>query len=259
MRSVDIRPRNGISVRTLRAKTLRIAKKLERFLGTPKRSPSLPPPLHVLIATILSQNTNDKNSHRAYTLLRERYPTWAAVAEAPLRSIKAAIRVGGMADQKAPRIKTTLADVKVRYGEYDLSALHKKSNEDVLAELTTMDGVGVKTAACVLLFSMGRDVFPVDTHVHRICGRLGLANGSIPEKTFEIMKSLVPKGRGYSLHTNMIRFGRKVCRSQNPDCGICPLYDECLYEGKKSRAKRRHASSSADHNFMLLDNVQAAS
>ena len=213
----------------------------------------------MLIATILSQNTNDKNSHRAYTQLRKRYPTWDAVARGPLRSIKAAIRVGGMANQKAPRIKKTLAEVRARYGEYGLSALHKKSNEDVLAELTTMEGVGVKTAACVLLFSMGRDIFPVDTHVHRICGRLGLANSTLPDKTFEMMRTLVPKGRGYSFHTNLIRFGRKVCRSQNPECGICPLYEECVYEGKKKPPFRPTLTSSLDHDFMLLDNVQAAS
>jgi endonuclease-3 len=247
---------DGLSVRHVRTKALRIARVLEHFLGTPEQTASLPPPLDMLIATILSQNTNDKNSHRAYTLLRERYPTWEAVARAPLQSIKAAIRVGGMANQKAPRIKNTLAEVKARYGAYDLSALYEKSDEDVLAELTTMNGIGVKTAACVLLFSMRRDVFPVDTHVHRICSRLGLADGStIPEKTFGIMRHLVPKGRGYSFHTNLIRFGRKVCRSQNPDCGICPLYNECVYEKKKKRPSRQRVPSVADHDFMLLDNV----
>ncbi len=213
----------------------------------------------MLIATILSQNTNDKNSHRAYTLLRKKYPRWEMVAKAALQGIKAAIRVGGMANQKSVRIKETLMAIHARSGRYDLSALKNKPDEKVIEELTSMKGVGVKTAACVLLFSMGRDVFPVDTHVHRICNRLGLAgNSSTPEKTFEAMKPLIPKGRGYSFHTNLIRFGRRVCRSNNPDCGICPVYDDCLYSGKRKRSGRSRLPSSADHDFMLLDNVQVA-
>ena len=213
----------------------------------------------MLIATILSQNTNDKNSHRAYTLLRKKYPRWEMVAKAPLRGIKAAIRVGGMANQKSVRIKETLMAIHARYGRYSLSQLKNMPDGKVIEELTTMKGVGVKTAACVLLFSMGRDVFPVDTHVHRICNRLGLAgNSSTPEKTFEAMKPLIPKGNGYSFHTNLIRFGRRVCRSNNPDCGICPVYHECVYDGKRKQSGRPRPPSSADHDFMLLDNVQVA-
>ena len=243
----------------MRAKIIRVAKTLERFLGVPKQSALLPSPLDMLIATILSQNTNDKNSHRAYTFLRKKYAHWEMVAQAPLREIKAAIRVGGMANQKSVRIKETLAAVHSLYGKYDLLALKNESDESVIEELTALKGVGVKTAACVLLFSMGRDVFPVDTHVHRICKRLGLARGSAtPEKTFEAMRPLIPKGKGYSFHTNLIRFGRKVCRSNNPDCAVCPVYDECLYEGKRKRSSRPRLPSSANHDFMLLDNVQVA-
>jgi endonuclease-3 len=243
------------ATRAVRAKALRVAKTLECTLGTPQQTSRLPAPLDMLIATILSQDTNDKNSHRAYTLLRSKYPTWDAVTGAPLRSLKATIRVGGMANQKSVRIRETLAVVKERYGKYDLSVLKKKSNDEVVEELTQIKGVGAKTASCVLLFSMGRDVFPVDTHVHRLCGRLGLAAGSTPEKTYMMMKDIVPAGRGYSFHTNLIRFGRKVCRSNNPACEQCPLYDECVYENKKRQLSKRHASSAADHDFMLLDNV----
>ncbi len=236
-----------------------MTKTLERFLGVPKQASSLPSPLDMLIATILSQNTNDKNSHRAYTLLRKKYPRWEMVATAPLQGIKAAIRIGGMANQKSVRIKETLTAVHALHGRYDLSSLREKSNKNVIEELTAMKGVGVKTAACVLLFSMGRDVFPVDTHVHRICNRLGLAgSSSSPEKTFEAMRPLIPKGRGYSFHTNLIRFGRKVCRSNNPDCAVCPVYEECMYEGKKRRPTRPRLPSSANHDFMLLDNVQVS-
>lgn len=252
---------NQVSVdrKSLRAKTMRVARKLEGTLGTPRQASELPNPLEMLIATVLSQNTNDKNSHRAYSQLRQRFSSWDKVAHAPLRSLKSAIRVGGMANQKAVRIKEILKAVKSRYGKYDISALKTKSDADVVEELTELNGVGVKTASCVLLFSMGRDVFPVDTHIHRICSRLGLVNGKTAEKTFELMRSLIPKGRAYSLHTNLIRFGRKICRSNKPACEICPIYNDCVYEGKKTKWTARQATSTADHDFMLLDNVQTLS
>jgi endonuclease-3 len=242
----------------LRAKVRRIALILERSLGTPRQAAELPPPLDMLIATILSQNTNDKNSHRAYTELRNRFPGWSDVAAAPLRSVIRAIRPGGMANQKGRRIKEVLKTIRARHGTYSLRRLGDKSDREIIDELTAMGGVGVKTAACVLLFSLGRDCFPVDTHVHRLCTRLGCAPGSTtPERTFELMRDLVPRGRAYSLHTNLIRFGRKVCRSSSPFCSVCPVYDECSYEGKRAgRERRRPAPSAADHDFMLLDNVR---
>jgi endonuclease-3 len=209
----------------------------------------------MLIATILSQNTNDRNSYRAYAELRRRFPTWQHVAAAPLTDVRAAIRVGGMARQKAVRIKETLAAVRRRYGRFDLSALRRKSNEQVMAELTSLNGVGSKTASCVLLFSFGRDVFPVDTHIHRICTRLGLVKGAAtPEKTYEQMKPLVPKGKSYSFHTNLIRFGRAICRSAHPRCDVCPLFEECVYEQKSRQA--RSSAANTDYTFMLLDNVR---
>ncbi len=243
----------------LKTKVRRVAGKLEKFLGVPRQAKKLPSALDMLIATILSQNTNDKNSHRAYTNLRKTFPRWEDVAAAPVGRVKSAIRSGGMANQKSARIKETLAAVKSRYGKYDLSGLRRKSDESVIEELTAMNGVGFKTASCVLLFSMGRDVFPVDTHVHRICNRLGLvSNTSTPEKTYEQMKALIPKGKGYSFHTNLIRFGRKICRSSNPACDICPLYMECGFDGKILKGKSgSRVPSTADHDFMLLDNVRA--
>jgi endonuclease-3 len=211
----------------------------------------------MLIATILSQNTNDKNSHRAYTQLRNKYKRWSDVADAPVRGIIAAIRVGGMANQKSVRIKGTLAAVKERFGSYSLAALARMGSDTVIDELTRINGVGVKTASCVLLFSMRRDVFPVDTHVHRICARLGLApESATPEKTFHVMRNLIPKGKAYSIHTNLIRFGRRVCRSNNPACDICPLYEECVFSGKTKGNRAKRTASRADHNFMLLDNVR---
>jgi endonuclease-3 len=231
-----------------------VAKRLEASLGVPRQARKLPKPLDMLIATILSQNTNDKNSIRAYENLRKAFPSWQEVAQANVRAVKSAIRVGGMANQKSVRIKDTLAAVKKRFGSYSLSSLKQKSDDEVIQELTTLNGVGFKTASCVLLFSLRRDVFPVDTHVHRICNRLGLVKTNTPEKTYEAMKNLFPKGRGYSFHTNLIRFGRKVCRATNPACDECPLFDDCVYE-RKTNVKRQRAASAANHDFMLLDNV----
>jgi endonuclease III len=229
---------------------------LEQHLGIPVRRRPLPDPLDMLIATILSQNTNDKNSHRAYTELRRRFPSWDLVAGARPSAIRSAIRSGGMSNQKSSRIRETLEAVRIRYGRYDLSPLRKKTSDRIIAELTGLKGVGAKTAACVLLFSLGRDVFPVDTHVHRLCTRLGLAPGCAnPEKTYHAMKDLIPPGKGHTLHTNFIRFGRAVCRSGRPLCGVCPLYALCEFDGKGVPPVRRRVPSGTDHDFMLLDNV----
>ncbi|MDD1679316.1 MAG: endonuclease III, partial [Methanomicrobiales archaeon] len=229
---------------------------LEGYLGVPHQSAKRPRPLDMLIATVLSQNTNDKNSHRAYTRLREAYPQWPAVAHAPLARLKSLLKVGGMADQKARRIKEILKTVESRFGGYDLSAISRWTSERIMNELTSMNGIGPKTAACVCLFSLGRDIFPVDTHVHRLCTRLALVpGGGSPARTFQLMQDLVPRRKSYSFHTNLIRFGRRVCRSHNPACAMCPLYALCCYEGKKGRAGAQGRHSKADHDFMLLDNV----
>lgn len=242
----------------LKKKTRRVAIRLERWLGIPRQRKVLPKPLDMLIATILSQNTNDKNSYRAYTALRRRYRSWKNLAEAPLEEIRKTIRIGGMANQKSRRIAETLAAVKSRYGSFSLSPLRKKSDSEVIRELMELNGVGFKTASCVLLFSLGRDVFPVDTHVHRICGRLGLAPGcKTPEQTFEWMQGIVPAGKGYAFHTNLIRFGRKVCRASRPVCRACVLFDDCSFADRFAYARRSgSAAGITDYDFMLLDNVQ---
>lgn len=240
----------------LKRKTARVTLLLEHHLGIPARRTASTDPLDMLIATILSQNTNDRNSHRAYTELRRRYPTWDRVASAPPAALRSALRTGGMANLKSRHIRETLGTIKARYGRYDLGALRKKSSETIIEELTGLNGVGVKTAACVLLFALRRDVFPVDTHVHRICSRLGLAPGSRnPERTFEAMKELIPPGKAHSLHTNMIRFGRTVCRPLSPRCEMCPLYAHCTFDGKSASARPGRGVPSVGRDFMLLDNV----
>jgi endonuclease-3 len=246
------------SVRTLQSKAAKIADSLEEYLGRPVLSGRRAKPLDTLIATLLSQNTNDRNSHQAWLNLRKRYPSWQKIANAPARDIAKTIEVGGLKNQKARRIKKILEVVRRDAGEFDLGFLKSRTNEEVIDYLTSMKGVGTKTAACVLVFSLGRDVFPVDTHIHRLCNRLGLVKSKTADQTYEKMQSLIPPRRAYSFHVNLIRFGRKVCRSQNPLCGGCPLFDECVFPGKERYALTTPSCSKRikrDPDFIILDHV----
>jgi len=236
----------------LKEKTKRIALTLEKFLGKPKQALRTGDPLDVLIGTILSQNTNDRNSHRAYTNLRAAFRSWEEALDAPVKEVADMIRVGGMADSKARWIQKLLRELKAKRKKLSMEYLHATPTEDIFAELTAYDGVGMKTTSCVCLFALGRDVFPVDTHVHRVCNRLGLVRTNTPDKTFEAMRPLVPKGKAYSLHTNLIRFGRRVCKAQNPQCGVCPLYAECAWKEKK-QYKALGTVGDAKLDFMLMD------
>jgi len=241
-------------------KTKHVIRQLERYLGIPVRNSSekTPDPLDMLIATLLSQNTNDTNSYRAWKNLKEKYPTYESMYRARTGSIENAIRSGGMAKQKAARIKSLLKSVKKKYGSFSLKSLEKKSDELIQSELTAIDGIGLKTASCVMLFSLGRDSFPVDTHVHRILNRLGIVKTASPDKTFYSMQSIVPPAKMYSFHTNLIRFGREVCKAQNPHCYRCPLIKECSYKEKNIYTKLPNKDNRGDgkkRDFMLLDNV----
>ncbi len=193
-------------------------------LVPPRRSD----PLEELILTVLSQHTSDVNAERAFEGLRAALPTWDAVVRAPTRSVADAIRSGGLADTKAPRIQAILREVEARRGAFDLSALAELSDDEARAELVSLPGVGPKTAAVVLSFSLGRDAMPVDTHVHRVTRRLGL----VPPKTSaeradRLLHELVPEGLRTPLHVALIRLGREICKAPTPRCRICPLKDIC--------------------------------
>ena len=243
----------GGKARVNDAKIRKVIAILEAYQGRPRLSRDLPDPLDMLIATVLSQNTNDKNSHRAFLNLKRNFPGWADVARAPVAGLRRTLKAGGMANVKARRIKEILREVNKRFGSYNLAGIRRWRTDRIVDELTQIKGIGPKTAACVCVFSLGRDLFPVDTHVHRLCGRLGLVSGSgSPEKTFGLMRGHIPEGEGYSFHTNLIRFGRKVCRTNHPACGDCPLFALCVYDKKTGRSL--HASH-ADHSFMVLENV----
>ena len=208
---------------------------LEKHQGV-KIWPGPSDPLDSLMLTLLSQNTNDNLRDKAYAQLRRRYPRWEQVLRAPVGRIEEAIRIAGLSRQKAARMKGILAWVKIEFGGLSLAGLEAMENDQALELLTSQKGIGVKTAAVVLMFALGRDLCPVDTHVHRIAGRLGWVAANISaEKTFEALRPHVPKLKGYSLHMNLLQFGRTICHARKPLCGECFLYDECVWEGKVAR------------------------
>lgn len=163
-----------------------------------------------------------------YTRLKERFPTWERVRLAPVSKIADAIRPAGLANQKSERIKNILQWVYENYGTLDLDCMCDEPPDQIMEKFLQLKGIGLKTISVVLMFSCGVDIFPVDTHVFRICKRIGLVpSKASAEKTHHLMQPKVPKGKSYSLHINMIHFGRSICKAQNPKCEICPLNDLC--------------------------------
>jgi len=214
-------------------------------------------PLDVLIATMLSQNTTDKTSFRAFENLKKNFRSWEEVMTAPLVKIRSAIKVCGLANQKSKSIKKMLKEMKSKYGKLNLDFIRDLSDDKIYEELLQYDGVGIKTVSCVLAFGLGRDVFPVDTHVHRVSNRLGIAKSKTPDKTFEQLRNVIPRGKKFLLHTLLIKFGRKICKAQNPFCSKCRLYDICEFEDKEHYAQMRanNPSQPVENNFIILEHI----
>jgi endonuclease III len=186
------------------------------------------PVIDEMIATVLSQHTSDRNSERAFAQLKAKFPTWEEVLAADQDQVADAIRCGGIADQKARRIREILAAIQRREGRIDLALLDGMDDAAVEQYLTSLPGVGPKTAACVLAFSMGRAAFPVDTHVHRIATRLGwIPPGASADKAYRILNPAIPPAIRYDLHLAFITHGREVCKAQRPRCEECVLRDLC--------------------------------
>ena len=186
------------------------------------------PPLDELVLTILSQNTNDTNRDRAYADLRAKLPQWDDVAGAPLPVIERAIRSGGLAPTKAPRIRAVLRALRDRGIALDDRALRRIRHDRLFELLVGLPGVGPKTAACVLLFSLDRPYFPVDTHVHRVAARLGLVPPrATPVQTQAQLQAAIAPADMYEVHMNLIRHGRHVCVALRPICSQCVLNDIC--------------------------------
>ena len=195
-------------------------------------------PMTELVLTILSQNTSDANSGRAFARLRLRFPTWEALLGADPRDVEGAIQVGGLARIKAPRIKAVLEEVWRRLDSFDLSLLKEMPLAEAKAWLRSLPGVGPKTAACVLMFALGMPALPVDTHVYRVARRLGLVSAQTgAEKAHELLEGMLAPEEVYPFHVSLIKHGRRLCRAQRPLCAECPLRDRCptapLYLGTK--------------------------
>jgi endonuclease-3 len=212
-----------------------IRDRLRKLYGKPEWEPH-GHPIAELVRTILSQNTNDTNRDLAYGRLRERFPTWVQVRDAPLAEIKEAVRPAGLAETKAPSIQEALRRSTRDGGEPDLDWLGDADREDALDYLTALPGVGRKTAACVMIFALGRPEIPVDTHVYRVGGRLGLfrERASFTEAHDEMLR-VTDSEDAYELHINLIRHGRAICRPQ-PRCEECGLRRMCPYYRRVVRA-----------------------
>jgi len=206
-----------------------VVERLSQVYGQPQWRPH-GDPLSELVLTVLSQNTSDANSGRAFMRLRARFPTWEEVLAAPVEALEEAIRIGGLARIKAQRIKALLAEILRRCGSFDLSFLARLPLEEAQAWLEALPGVGPKTAACVLLFALGRPALPVDTHVHRVARRLGLVPGGAgAARAQEMLQASVPSELVFPFHVLLIRHGRRLCRARGPQCPRCPLADVCPY------------------------------
>jgi endonuclease-3 len=185
-------------------------------------------PLEELVLTILSQNTSDLNSGRAYEALRAAFPTWDALAAATASDVEDAIRPGGLAKVKAPRILAVLEEIRDREGGFELSWMEDAPDEEIDAYLTSLPGVGPKTAACVLAFSLGRPALPVDTHVHRVATRLGfLPPGMNADRAHVELAAIVPAKLRIEMHVGLINHGRAICKAGRPRCEECVLSDLC--------------------------------
>lgn len=205
----------------------RLCARLKKTYG-PVEPPEQWPVLDELIAVILSQNTSDKNSGAAFEELKRRFPDWDAVRRAPVARVAAAIRVAGLADQKAPRIQHVLRRVLEEHGRLSLEFLHDLPVGEAIEYLSRFPGVGPKTVACVLLFACRKPVLPVDTHVHRVSQRLGLIGTNVDAaKAHELLASQVPERLVLDFHIQLIRHGRTVCTAARPACDRCVLVDRC--------------------------------
>ena len=216
----------------IQQRAIQVHKTLLEAFGEPIwRNPL--PAIDELVSTILSQNTNDVNRDRAFNALRAKFPTWGEVRDAKEKDVIAAIKPAGLANQKGPRIQKVLQEITKERGSLDLDFLADLPIEEARAWLTKFNGVGPKTAAIVLCFSLGIPAFPVDTHVYRVTGRIGLRPEKMTvEQAHPYLESVFPPETYYAAHLNIIRLGREVCNARKPLCPQCPVKSLCLYKDK---------------------------
>jgi endonuclease-3 len=219
----------GTSPEVLQKRAAEIDRILTRIFGRQEASGS-ENPIDTLIETILSQNTTDLNSHKAFDALKKRYPRWESLLSEKPSTVAAIIRGGGLAMIKAGRIIDALKFIEKERGKLDLDFLREMTPRDAEKWLAQMKGVGPKTRGIVLLFSLRMPAFPVDTHIHRVTKRIGLIGPQVSrEDAQEVLAGLVPESEYYNFHINLIFHGRTVCPARNPKCPICRVSHLCSY------------------------------
>lgn len=213
---------------TLKTKALEIHERLLDVYDEPANRDR--DPVNTMVSAIISQNTNDTLRDRAWRRLRERFPTWEDVRDAPVQDIVEAIKVAGLSKQKSARIKGALQRITEEQGEISLDFLQKMTVDEAKEWLTAIKGIGPKTAAIILLFALDMPAFPVDTHVHRVSRRLGLIGEKTSrEKAHDELEDILPQEIYYPFHVNLIRHGREVCVARGPKCEICAVNNLCDY------------------------------
>ncbi|MBI5928398.1 MAG: endonuclease III [Chloroflexi bacterium] len=212
-----------------RAHYRRIGDKLQTLYGYPEWRPALPP-VDELVSTILSQNTSDTNRDKAFFALKAKFADWESVRDAPVEKIEETIRPAGLAKQKAPRIQEALLYITEKQGKLSLEFLKDLPVVEAKHWLTSMNGIGPKTTAIILLFAFNIPAFPVDTHVHRVTGRLGLIDEKTSaDRAHDELEAIIPANEFYPAHLNFIRHGREICKARKPLCERCPLTSDCRY------------------------------
>ncbi len=220
-------------MKNLQKRALAVHQKLLEAFGEPVWRTPLPA-IDELVSTILSQNTNDVNRDRGFNALRAKFPTWEVVRDAKPEEVIEAIRPAGLANQKGPRIQQVLHSITEERGLLNLDFLAGLPIEEARSWLTKFNGVGPKTAAIVLCFSLNMPAFPVDTHIYRVSGRIGLRPEKMTvEQAHPYLESIFPPETYYAAHLNLIRLGREVCGARKPNCAACPIRELCDYNEKK--------------------------
>ena len=213
-------------------KLSQVSQKLLEYFGVPDWHEMLPP-VDELVCTILSQNTNDINRDKAFMALKERYSSWEEVRDADSGELQYVIRIAGLAQQKGPNIQAALREISEKNGAIDLEWLKKLSVEKARDWLVNLKGVGSKTAAIVMVFTLGMPAFPVDTHVYRVSGRIGLRPEKLSvEKTHQYLEMIGDSEDFGPLHLNLINLGRNICQARKPKCASCPVIALCDYPDK---------------------------
>ena len=234
-------------------KDLEIIIQILEGLYPEKRSKKKPGILDTLIATKLSQNTTDKTAAIAFGNLKRQFKYWNEAASASPALLKKLIKPCGLTNTKATDIRVMLNNIIKKHGNTDMKHLNKLSNDEIYSELTGYKGIGVKTASCVMAFALGREVFPVDTHIHRILNRIGIVRTKTPEETHNASEKIIPDKKKLGFHRNLIKFGRNVCKAQKPLCGVCALYDYCGFNEKENYYEIKQKGK--ENNFIILDSI----